>query len=74
MVNLQQPAPRQLNVPVVSPQHLFLAQPLVNWLKLLPDIQAEFAAEILGVNRAGLKLQDHLADQSLLRRQRQRAP
>src|SRR5215468_8529242 len=74
MVNLQQPAPREFDRSIVAPEHLFLAQPLINGLKLLPDVNVEFAAEISGVERAGLELQNHFADQPLFWRQRQRAP
>src|SRR5262245_60274400 len=51
-----------------------MAEAFVLGLKLSPDIDVELAFEILSVERASLKLQDHLTDQLLLRRQRQRAP
>src|SRR5262249_22245631 len=74
MIDLQQSAPREFNRSVVAPEHLLLAQPLVGGLKLLPDIDAELAAEIPGVDRAGLELQNHLAYQLLPGRQLQSAP
>src|SRR5262245_58289290 len=74
MVDLQQPAPREFDRSVIAPEQFFPAQPLISGLKLLPDVNAELATEIRGVERAGLELQDHLADQPLSGRQRQRAP
>src|SRR5262249_3370248 len=74
MVNLQQPAPSEFDRSVIAPEEFLAAQALVSRLKLLPDVNVEFAAEIRGVERARLELQNHLADQSLFGRQRQRAP
>src|SRR5262245_39419776 len=74
MIYLQQPAPREFNRSVSAPEQLLLAQTFVSGLKLPPDVNAEFAAEIPGVERAGFELQNHLADQPLLRRQPHGAP
>src|SRR5262245_16285977 len=74
MIDLQQPAPREFDRSVVAPEQLLPAQPLISGLKLMPDVNVELAAEIRGVERAGLELQNHLADQPLPGRQRQRAP
>src|SRR5262245_25892855 len=74
MVDLQQPTPREFDRPVVAPEQFFPAQPLVCGFKLLPDVDVELAPEIRGVEGAGLELQNHLADQPLSGRQRQRAP
>ncbi len=65
MIDLQQTAARQRDRAVVALNEFIGVEPFVDWLKLVPNIDAEFGAEVLDVKRASFKLQDHLADKLL---------
>src|SRR5215831_19451983 len=72
-VHLQQAPALECYSSIAALEHILLLEPLIYGLKLLPDIDVEFRAEILSVDRARLELQDHFPNQHLLRRQRQRS-
>src|SRR5215467_4938444 len=70
-VHLQQTPAFECYSSVAALEHVLPLEPLIYGLKLLPHIDVEFRAEILGIDRSRLELQNHFADQHLLRSQRQ---
>src|SRR5258705_3621037 len=72
MIGLEESSSRQRDCPVLPLNQLFVVEPFIYRLELVPDIHAKLAAKILDVNSAGLELQDHLANQFLFGSQRQR--
>src|SRR5262245_6084990 len=74
MIDLQPALAGQRDRLRLTIEHSVLLQSFIGWLKFVPDLDAELAAKIGQLERPGLELQNHLADQSLFRRQPQRTP
>ena len=73
-VDSQQTGAGQPDPVAVDRQESFVGILLPNVAPLSENFDAEFAAEIAGVELAGLELQDHLAHQQLMRRRPHAAP
>src|SRR5688572_10072539 len=71
--HFQQAAARQNYLFVFAYKHFVRAQSFIDRLKFLPDIHAELIAKVRDIKRAVCKLQNDLPDQTLVRRQRNRA-
>src|SRR6185369_8993972 len=70
MIYLQKTTSRQRDRAVVTREQLVFFQSFVDRTELVPNISAELLLKITEVERSGLQLQDHLANQPLLRCQR----
>src|ERR1044072_6523272 len=65
MIHLQKTVTSQGNCPVVTFEHALFFQLFINRTELVPNIDAKLLLKVIGVNRSGLELQNHLANESL---------